>query len=360
MTETQPLRGSPAERKGIETLAPPDVVMQLQGVVRSIRRRALSELRSHGKFAAWRERDFLHGRSVPAGVIVLSTRGCAWALRGGCTMCGYVYDSSRGVSQAEVLRQFKEGVARLGDVAYLKVFNSGSFFDSDEIAPETRREIYRIVNTLGVERLQVESRPEYISRGVLEEAAELLEPELEVGIGLESTSDYVREVCINKGFTLKEFRRALRLCRGAGARVKAYLLIKPPFLTEAEAVEDAVRSGTKAARLGVDRLSFNPVNVQRGTLVEELFKKREYRPPWLWSVVAVVRRVKERVGIPVVCSPSGAGTRRGAHNCGRCDSRVLSAIRSFSATQEIEHLHGLDCECMRSWREELALEVFLR
>ena len=360
MTETQPLRGSPAERKGIETLAPRDVVMQLESVVRGIRRRALEELRARGSFAAWREKDYLDGESVDAGVVVLSTRGCAWALRAGCTMCGYIYDSSRGVSQAEVLRQFKEGVAKIGKVAYLKVFNSGSFFDSGEIAPEARREIYRLVNSLGIRRLQVESRPEYISREVLEEAAELLEPELEVGIGLETTSDYVREVCINKGFTLGEFRRALGLCRSAGAKVKAYLLIKPPFLTEAEAIEDAVRSGIKAARMGVDRLSFNPLNVQRGTLVEELFKKREYRPPWLWSVVAVVRRVKQRVSIPVVCSPSGAGTKRGAHNCGRCDARVLSAIRSFSATQELHHIESLSCSCRQRWKEELALEVFER
>ncbi|NOZ59850.1 MAG: archaeosine biosynthesis radical SAM protein RaSEA [Euryarchaeota archaeon] len=332
----------------------------LQGVVRRIRQRALEELRARGNFAAWRERDFLHGESVDAGVVVLSTRGCAWALRGGCTMCGYVYDSSRQVGQEEVLQQLRQALAGLEGVAYLKVFNSGSFFDPGEIAPETRREIYRLVNSLGVERLQVESRPEYISREVVEEAVALLEPELEVGIGLETTSDYIREVCINKGFTLAEFARALEVCRGAGAKVKAYLLIKPPFLTEAEAIEDAVRSALKAARMGVSRLSFNPVNVQRGTLVEELFKRGEYRPPWLWSVVEVVRRVKARVDIPVVCSPSGAGTGRGASNCGRCDARVVEALRSFSATQEMRHLEELSCACKRRWREELALEVFLR
>jgi hypothetical protein len=334
--------------------------MQLEGVVRKIRRRALEELRAHGSFAAWREKDFLHGEEVNAGVIVLSTRGCAWALRAGCTMCGYIYDSSRSVSQAEVLQQFKEGVAKIGDVAYLKVFNSGSFFDSGEIARETRQEIYRLVNSLGVKRLQVETRPEYITREVLEEAISVLEPELEVGIGLETTNDYIREVCINKGFTLAEFTRALNACKSTGAKVKAYLLIKPPFITEAEAIEDAVRSGIEASRMGVERLSFNPVNVQRGTLVEELFYKREYRPPWLWSVVEVIKRVKERVSIPVVCSPSGAGTKRGAHNCGKCDSRVLAAIRRFSSTQELRYIEELTCTCKQRWKEELNLEVFER
>ncbi len=334
--------------------------MQLESEVKRIRQRALEELRARGSFAAWREKDFLYGEEVDAGVIVLSTRGCAWALRAGCTMCGYIYDSSRSVSQAEVLQQFKDGITKIGDVAYLKVFNSGSFFDSGEIARETRREIYRLVNSLGVKRLQVESRPEYISEQVLEEAAELLEPELEVGIGLETTSDYIREVCINKGFTLEEFIRALEACRSTGVKVKAYLLIKPPFMTEAEAIEDAVKSGVEAARMGVDRLSFNPVNVQRGTLVEELFYKREYRPPWLWSVVEVIMRVKAEVSIPVVCSPSGGGTRRGAHNCGKCDSRVLSAIRRFSSTQELHHIEELTCNCRQSWKEELNLEVFER
>jgi hypothetical protein len=334
--------------------------MQLESVVKEIRSRALEELRGSGKFAAWRERDFLHGEEVDAGVIVLSTRGCAWALRGGCTMCGYVYDSSRGASQAEVLQQFKEGLAKVGEVAYLKVFNSGSFFDEGEISRETRLKIFQEVNALGVKRLQVESRPEYITREVLEESVSVLEPELEVGIGLETTNDYIREVCINKGFTLAEFTRAFDVCKSAGVKTKAYLLIKPPFITEAEAIEDAVRSGVEAARLGVERLSYNPLNVQRGTLVEELFNKREYRPPWLWSVVEIIKRVKERVSIPVVCSPSGAGTKRGAHNCGKCDSRVLAAIRRFSSTQELRYIEELTCTCKQRWKEELNLEVFER
>src|SRR3972149_6845572 len=64
----------------------------------------------------------------------------------------------------------------------------------------------------------------------------------------------------------------------AGGPVKTYLLVKPPLLTEREAIEDAVRSGHEADPHS-DTISFNPVNVQRDPLVAPMFKRRGYPPP---------------------------------------------------------------------------------
>ena len=137
-------------------------------------------------------------------------------------------------------------------------------------------------------------------------------------------ADRIREFCINKGFSLEDFRKALRICKDAGSLVKAYLLLKPPFLTEEEAIQDAVASGIEAWGMGVDRLSYNPVNVQRWTLVEHLWRRGEYRPQWLWSVLEVLEKVRGEVSIPVLSHPTAAGKRRGPHNCGACDSAVHS------------------------------------
>jgi len=309
-----------------------------------------------GETIFWREKDYLHGRTVDAGVILLKTRGCYWAHSGGCTMCGYVYHSGE-VAQEEILKSFSEATKELGEVEYLKIFNSGSFFDSNELSPETREKILVIASETNAKRVQVESRPEFITHEVVRQAVESFSGEVEIGIGLESADDRVREICINKGFSFEQFRRAVRICRESGARVKAYILIKPPFLSEAQAIEDAVNSAVLAYSAGATRISLNPLNVQRHTLVDELFIRGEYSPPWLWSVVEVIKRIKLRLpDVTVVCKPSGAGRARGASNCRKCSSKVARAIEEFSVTQDVGKLSSLDCECREEWRLKLIYE----
>jgi hypothetical protein len=325
-----------------------------------IRRRGLARKRKAPKTISWRERDYLEGE-VTAGVVILPTRGCAWGLAGGCAMCGYVYDSST-VSQDRLLRDFRQALKKLGEVEYLKIFNSGSFFDERELARETAFAIFEEVNRHPrIKRLQVEARPEYLDGYVLRESADLLNASLEVGIGFETVSDYIRDNCINKGVTLRDLRRAMRRCRESGVEVKAYILVKPPFLTEREGIEDAVRSGVAAHKYGADRISLNPVSVHRDTLVEMLWRRGEYSPPWLWSLVEVMQRLMGRISVPVLCHPTGAGKARGAHNCGKCDHRVFQAIVSSSATQKYSHLEKVvdaGCSCREPWRTQLILEGF--
>ncbi len=307
----------------------------------------------------WKETEYLKGEQVPAGAVILPAGTCHWAARAGCYMCGYSGMEKRSpalTGSGGAIKILERALDELGEVEYLKIFNSGSFFDERQISAETRREIYELVSSRGVLRLQVESRPEFVTSEKLEEASELLAAELEVGIGLESASDYVREVFINKGFSFADFSEAVERCRRRGVRVKAYILVKPPFMSEAEAVEDAVESGLAAARAGATRLSYNPVCIHRGTLVERMFLRGEYSPPWLWSVVEVLRRVKRRLSLPVVCHPTGSGGRRTPRNCRRCTSQVASAIREFSATQELEVLE-LSCECRERWKLESRVEV---
>src|SRR2546428_11472470 len=118
---------------------------------------------------------------------------------------------------------------------------------------------------------------------------------------------------------MKEHARAATLAREAGATVKTYLLIKPPFLTEREAIEDAVRSGHEADPHS-DTVSFNPVNDQSRTIVDRLFRRGEYRPPLLWSVVEVLERTR-CFNSHVMRHSHVGGLVHGAHICGNLDRR---------------------------------------
>lgn len=191
----------------------------------------------------------------------------------------------------------------------------------------------------------VENLPQMVKREWVEEAASLV-PELEIAIGLETANDVVRDLCISKDFHFDWYERACRATHAAGATVKTYLLMKPPFLTERAAMEDVVASARRVKDL-TDTVSINPTNVQKDTLVDHLFKRSEYRPPWLWSVVEVLKRLRG-LGPRVMSKPTGAGTPRGAHNCGRCDRAFLKAIEAYTLGKG-DSLEELECSCREDW-----------
>jgi len=277
-------------------------------------------------------------------------------------MCGY-HDEAAPASGEDLLHQFGEALQRRRGERIAKVYTSGSFFDDGEVPPGIRARILgELSGAFG--RVVIESRPVFLTEGAVSDALSSC-PGLEVALGLESASPRVLERSVRKGFTFSDYADGATLVRRLGGRVRTYLLLKPPFLTEREAVEDAVASALRAAPLS-DTVSLNPVNVQRGTLVDRLWRRGLYRPPWLWSAAEALLRVRRGLGeaapgARLVCAPSGAGRRRGPQNCGGCDASVLSALEEFSVSQDVLHLEKVlsaGCSCMPHWRQVLDAGAF--
>jgi archaeosine synthase beta-subunit len=314
---------------------------------------------------AWTEDEFLDGKPVKAKVLILRTRGCTWDYQHGCTMCGYFNDTAhRKVTAEQLIAQYQRLEPQLKDEQVLKIYTGGSFTDPAEVFPEAQDAILSAASRK-VKKITVEARPEYCPTDRMKHIAQLVGANgctFEVGIGLESSSDLVCHTAINKGYGFAEFVEAAKNCRAAGVKVKAYLLLKPPFLTEDETVEDIVQSIKDAAPYS-DILSVNPTNVQKFTLVEKLFENREYRPPWLWSVVEVLRRGKPFAGQAILKSdPVGGGQRRGAHNCGRCDQELLKRIDQYNLSQDVAFVDAaaqVDCSCKKEYAAVRRLEGHL-
>ncbi len=300
--------------------------------------------------AVWTEKERLDGEIVDCLTIILRSRGCYWKR---CLMCGYKKDTAKNVTLNDLIDQFNFALKNLGNAKIVKIFTSGSFFDPNEIPPDFRRFVYDSLAGK-VEKLIVESRPEFVTEAITEELSSL-DFVTEVGIGLETADDFIRDHCINKGFTFEDFKRSAKTLKSYGIRVKAYLLLKPPFLSEGEAIRDALKS-IKAVRGLADVVSLNPTNVQSDTYVEELWRRGLYRPPWLWSVVEVLKNAD----IEILSDPVGAGKTRGAHNCGRCDKDVANAIRMFSLTQDASLFDKLSCKCFKLWEKIIELEDYAR
>jgi archaeosine synthase beta-subunit len=304
----------------------------------------------------WREPEALGAEHVSAYVVILRTRGCYWADVKGCSMCGYAKDTlGRSATREELAAQLARAVADYRGEPYVKFYTSGSFLDDREVDPESRTDIAHAFAGRA-KRLLFETLPEFATASTLTPLREAFGGEVEVALGLESTQPEILRRFVNKGAHPSEYLAAGDRVRSLGLRAKAYLLLKPPYLTEAESVEDVVTSVGLAAP-HFDALSINPVHIQNGTVVEWLFRRGRYRPPWLWSLVQAMEESSRVKGdARLVSFPTAGGLPRGPHNCGECDRRVLAAIQAASLDQSFEGLQTLDCSCKSHWANLSSLE----
>lgn len=320
------------------------------------------DLRTAAK--VWHETDNFDGQAAKALVIVLRTRGCEWLHRSGCTMCGYFGDShATEVAAEDLIAQFEHTIETEFDGhEVIKIYTSGSFFDEREIPAAARRHMLERVGAL-TGKMSTEDQPHLLTHELVAEATSLVE-RFEVGFGMESAHDDVLAHSVNKAFRFRQYVAGAKLLREYGGIVKTYLVQKPPFLTEAEALEDTLTSIRKVAPHS-DVVSVNPVNVQKHTLVADLYRHHAYRPPWLWSVAKVVLEASKNLpeGVTLKCHPVGGGRARGAHNCGKCDEHHMKALEDYTlgrGTLRLERLFSEPpCACIERWRFEMETEDLL-
>lgn len=317
----------------------------------------------------WIKKERLLGEIGKEFTIILRTRGCDWALgaHGGCSMCGYIKDANiENVAPTQIKNQFDYALSnKLNEINkdtdnyVLKLFNSGSFLDEGEISENVRRYIYEKIASIGkIKEVVLESRVEYITPDKLIEIKRYLKNKyLEIGIGLETIDDYIRNNYINKGLLFSDFKNAIQICKEHNIGVKAYLLFKPPFLNEQGAIDDCENSIKELIELKVNSISINPLNIQKGTFTEFLWFQKRYRPPWYYSLFKCLKRSlsqEDLKTVRILSDPSGAGTKRGIHNCLKreCESSAKEVLRKFVLTQDLRELDKeiFDCNCKKKYK----------
>lgn len=283
--------------------------------------------------ALWREIDILRGQPEETAVVIFRTTGCSWYKFSSCTMCGYFNDVSPGVKEENLMKQIDKLTSSLENIKVLKVFTSGSFLDPQEVPVTVRKYFFDSLEDK-IDKFLIESRTEYLHEKNLQD--NLNDPEkVRIAIGLESSNDLIIRDSINKGSTFSKYVTAAKTARGLGFEVRTYLLFKPPFISEKEAMRDTLDSVRDASPYSND-ISINPMNIQKNTLVEYLWKRGLYRPPRLWSVAKLlVQSLKE--GYSVVSYPTGGNRIRGAHN-NKPDGKLLNLIFEASLKQNPDEL----------------------
>jgi radical SAM enzyme (TIGR01210 family) len=216
------------------------------------------------------------GRVVDVATVFLSNRECPYR----CLMCDLWKNTlEQSVSPGQIIGQIRWTLARLPQAQHLKLYNAGSFFDVKAIPAEDYAGIADLAQAF--ERLIVESHPRLIGRR-FHEFRGLVTGEFEVAMGLETVHPEVLPR-LNKQMTLEDFSQAARVLRSEDVSIRAFILVRPPFLSDAEGLEWACRSLDFAFAQGVECCSLIPTRGGNGAM-EELERKGQFTPPSLDSL----------------------------------------------------------------------------
>jgi hypothetical protein len=232
----------------------------------------------------------------------------------GCLNCGYYASTAfADVDTETIIRQFKNGLKKGYKAAMefnsVEFLNDGSFLNEDEFRKKTKDALLKSVSRMpAIKRVLVESRSEYIDREGIVYILHLLRKDqlLEIGIGFESADSFIRNTCINKGFSNKDFENSISIIASLCAeyknrlRIVVYLLVKPAFLSQKESIDDIILSINYLASVENEYQikiipKLEPAAIVGGTILSMLYKdktsKYHYQPLSYWAILEVLARI---------------------------------------------------------------------
>ena len=274
------------------------------------------------------------GAAEDVATIFLTNRGCQFR----CLMCDLWKNTlSEPVHVGAIPAQIDYALARLPAARHVKLYNSGNFFDHKAIPPADYEPI--AMRTGRFQTVIVENHPRLCGTDVTR-FRDMLSGELEIAMGLETIHPAALEA-LNKRMTLEDFDRAVDFLLERDVAVRAFILLKPPGMDEAEGVEWALRSIEHAFDIGVHCCSVIPTRAGNG-IMDHLERRGHFEPPRLSSLETVfdeaLRLAKGRGRVFVDLWDIEQFAR-----CSECVGLRKDRLRTMNLRQIVEP--AVECKC---------------
>lgn len=271
------------------------------------------------------------GRVVSSAAILLTNKECPWR----CLMCDlWKHTLPHTVPPGAIPRQIDYALAQLkSKPEQLKLYNSGSFFDPAAIPPAEYPAIADKVSF--AEPLVVEAHPRLIGEKALM-LRDLLSGSLEVAMGLETVHPEILPR-LNKKFELAHFTQAADFLRKEGIAVRAFVLVKPPFMNDAEGLEWAVKSAEFAFSCGATVVSLIPTRPGNGAM-DRLLAAGEFTLPRL---ATLERALELAVNLDKGRVFADTWNLEPFSTCSACLEQRRQRLHTINLTQKIQPI--IDC-----------------
>ena len=219
-------------------------------------------------------------RTEDVGIIFLTNKECPYR----CLMCDlWKNTADESVGAGSIPEQVEWALKMMPGVKHVKLYNNGSFFDEQAIPSSDYEKIALLLDDL--ETVIVECHPRLVGEKCVR-FSDMLKPELEVALGLETVNPDVLKK-LNKKMTTEDFSKAVRFLKKNGISSRTFILLRPPFLSEAEGVDWAMRSIDFAFGSGAECCTVIPVRGGNGAM-ERLQEDGLFSPPGIRSLEAVL------------------------------------------------------------------------
>jgi len=222
-------------------------------------------------------------------ILLITNRECPFT----CLMCDLWKNTlDEEVPEGAIVHQMRHALGSLPPVEGLKLYNAGSFFDPRAIPPGELEGIAAICRNY--RRTVVECHPAFINDSCFR-FHDAIGGTLEVAIGLETVHPQVLPR-LNKEMTLESIEKKVRCLHREGIRTRAFILLKPPGLDEAEGIHWALETLRFAQDRGISTSVLIPTRGGNGAM-EKLAEEGLFASPALESLECVLAcALEERKG----------------------------------------------------------------
>ena len=274
----------------------------------------------------------ISGEIEDTAIIFLTNNECSFK----CLMCDlWKNTTDQPVPIGAIPRQIEWALSQMPQARHIKLYNSGSFFDEKAIPVKDYEEIASLLENF--ETVIVEAHPKLITEKCLR-FRDILKPELQVALGLETIHPEVLPK-LNKNMTVEDFAKSVGFLSKNGISSRAFILLKPPFLSEEEGVYWAKKSIDYAFEHGVECCTVIPVRGGNGAM-ERLNKKGLFGVPEIQSLETVLE-----YGIQLQLGRVFADVWDLSHfsNCNLCLKARTTRLNSMNLTQSLGDV--VSCSC---------------
>jgi radical SAM enzyme (TIGR01210 family) len=318
--------------------------------------------------------------------------GCPWFdMGGGCSVCdGYgkdealdqfnpcyeenlnrVIDEALDFFRKDAKEKFKSGADK-----YTVNLGSATTLHDKSLPKSARARLFAGVNEIlmpfveaGKEAYYLfETRIPDITDEKLAEMREYIDGRIrvDIGVGIESASDFVREAVLNKGYgpnAIGQLKKAVEKTKEYNATIEAHSLLGIPGLTELESIANAVETAKAAIDAGVHQVILMTTNIKEGNYFGgRAYRDGDFELPSLHATAEVMRQLNSQgyynaLPLGFVCSDP---TEKFAEGCGSCDEKLRTSFDTYArvsnqrgaeAAAKYLKTADMDCECEEQWME---------